>query len=80
MKGGLVHFSLFLIEKRRKRLGISFPETVATMVRNKPAAQAAEQTFHDATPPLGKIPPLTKIAVTFDQIKQFRCPLRMRFS
>ena len=50
------------------------------MSQNKPAAQVAEQTLPDATPPLGKIPPFTKIAVTFDPIEQFRCPLRFRFS
>ena len=31
------------------------------------------QTLPDATPPLGKIPPFTKIAVTFEPMKQFRC-------
>jgi hypothetical protein len=31
--------------------------------KNKPAAG---QTLHDATPPLVKIPPFTKIAVTLD--------------
>ena len=38
------------------------------------------QTLPDATPPLGKIPQFTKIAVTFDLMKQFRCPLRFRIS
>ena len=36
------------------------------------------QTISDATQTLGKIPPFTKIAVTFDPMKQFRCPLRFR--
>ena len=47
---------------------------------NKPAAQTAGQTLPDATQPLGKIPPFTKIAVTFDPTKQFTCPSRFRFS
>ena len=34
---------------------------------NKPAAQAAGQTFPDATPPVGKIHPFSKIAVTLNQ-------------
>ena len=38
------------------------------------------QTLPDATPSLGKIPPFTKIAVTFDLMKRLRCPSRVRFS
>ena len=34
------------------------------------------QILPDATPPLGKIPPFTRIAVTFELMKKFRCPLR----
>ena len=48
--------------------------------KNKPAAQAAGQTLPDATPPQGKTPQFTKIAVTFDPIKGFSCPSRFRFS
>ena len=33
--------------------------------KNKPAAQAAGQTLPDATPPVGKIHPFSKIALTF---------------
>ena len=50
------------------------------IVLNKPAAQAEGQTLPNATPPVGKIPPFTKIAVTFDPIKQFRFPSKIRFS
>ena len=32
----------------------------------KPAAQAAPQALPDATPPIGKIYPFTKMAVTFE--------------
>ena len=38
------------------------------------------QTLPNATPPLRKIPPFTKIAVNFYPMKQFRCPLRFKFS
>ena len=34
----------------------------------------------DATPPLGKIPPFTKIAVSFEPMNQLRCPSRYRIS
>ena len=34
----------------------------------------------NATPPLGKITPFTKIAVTFEQMKEFRCPSEFRIS
>jgi hypothetical protein len=47
---------------------------------NKPAAQAAGQTLPDATPPVGKIHPLRKIAVSFEPIQRFRCPSRFRIS
>ena len=36
------------------------------------------QTLHDATPPLSKIPPFTKIVVTFEPMKKFRCPERFK--
>ena len=42
--------------------------------RNKPAAQAVGQTLLNATPPVGKIHPFSKIAVTFEPIQQFRWP------
>ena len=38
------------------------------------------QTLPDATPPLGKILPFIKIAVTFDPIELFRCTSRFIFS
>ena len=38
------------------------------------------RTLPDATPPLGKLPPFTKIAVTFDPMKRFRFPSRFIFS
>ena len=50
------------------------------ILRNKPAAQAAGQTLPDVTSPLDKIPKFTKIAVTFEPIKQLRCPWRFGFS
>ena len=48
--------------------------------KNKPAAQAAGQTLPDATPPVGKIRPLSKIAVTFEPMQQFRFPSRFIIS
>ena len=48
--------------------------------KNKPAAKAAGQTLPNATPPVGKIHPFIKIAVTFEPIQRFRCPLRFRIS
>ena len=47
---------------------------------NKPAAQATGQTLPDATPPVGKIHPFSKIAVTFAPMQQFRCPSGFRIS
>ena len=47
---------------------------------NKPAAQGEGQTLPDATPPVGKIHPFSKIAVTFEPIQRFRCPSRFRIS
>ena len=47
---------------------------------NKYAAQAAAQTLPDATPPVGKIHPFRKIAVTFEPIQQFRCSSRSQIS
>ena len=38
------------------------------------------QTLPDATPPLGIIPPFTKIAVTFEPKKWFWCASRFRIS
>ena len=38
-----------------------------TFRQNKPAVQAAGQTLLDATPPIGKIHPFSKIAVTLNQ-------------
>ena len=38
------------------------------------------QTLPNATPPIGKILPFSKIAITFDPIVRFGCPLRLRIS
>ena len=46
--------------------------------RNKLAAKAAGLTLPDATPPVGKIYPFSKINVTFEPIQRFRCPSRFR--
>ena len=48
--------------------------------KNKPAAQAAVQTIPGATPPVLKIHPFSKVAVTFEPIQRFRCPSRFRIS
>ena len=45
-------------------------------IQNKPAAQA--QALPDATPPIGKIYPFTKIVVTFESVMQFWCPSGFR--
>ena len=42
--------------------------------KNKPAAQAAGADLPDEAPPLGEIPPFTKIVVTVDPMKQFIRP------
>ena len=47
---------------------------------NKPATQAAGQTLLDATPPVGKIYPFSKIGVTFEPIQRFRCPSGFKIS
>ena len=47
---------------------------------NKPATQAAGQTLPDATPPDGKIHPLSKIAGTVEPIQRLICPSRFRTS
>ena len=39
-----------------------------------------EQTLPDEAPPMGKIHPFSKIAVTFDPVMRFGCPLGFRFS
>ena len=38
------------------------------------------QTLPDEAPPVGKVHPFSKIAVTFEPIQQFWCPLRFRIS
>ena len=43
------------------------------MQTNKPAAQAAGQTLPDASAPVGKIHPFSKIAITFEPIQQLKC-------
>ena len=48
--------------------------------KNKPAAQAAGQTPPDETPPVGKILPLSRIAVTFEPTQRFRCTSRFRIT
>ena len=48
-------------------------------IKHKQTAQAADP-LPNATQPLGKIPPFTKIAATFDPMKRFRCLRRFRFS
>ena len=65
------------MEDLRKHLETSLKND---QLRNKPAAQAAGQTLPDATPPVGKINPFSKIAVTIEPIQQFRCPSRFRIS
>ena len=52
------------------------PHTLAIVMvllvyQNKPAAQAAGQTLPDASPPVGKIHPFSKISVTDETIQQF---------
>ena len=37
-------------------------------------------TLSKATPPLDKIPPFTKIDITFEPMKQFRCLSRFRIN
>ena len=46
-------------------------KSTGKMGLNKPAAQAAGQTLPNATPPVGKIHPFSKIAVTFEPIQRF---------
>ena len=53
---------------------------VMAMGKNKPATKAAGQTPLDATPPVGKNHPFSKITVTFQPIQRFRCPSRFKIS
>ena len=39
---------------------------------NKPAVQAVGQTLPNATPPVDKIHPFSKIAITFEPVQRFR--------
>ena len=39
-----------------------------------------EQTLPDDAQPMGKIHPFSKIAVTFEPVMRFGCPLRFRIS
>ena len=68
-------FYMILTKKKKKFLVLGAREH---FVINKPAAQAAGQTLPDATPPVGKIHPFSKIAVNFEPIQRFRCPSRFR--
>ena len=47
--------------------------------RKKPAAQVAGQTLPDATPPVGKIHPFSKITVTFEPLQRIRCHSRFKY-
>ena len=42
--------------------------------------QAAGATLPDEAPPIGKIHPFSKIAVTFEPVLQFGCPSGFRIS
>ena len=42
------------------------------MNENKPAGQSAGQTLPNATPPVGKIHPFSRIAVSFEPIQRCR--------
>ena len=57
-----------------------FSKTKLCLVKTSPLRRLHAQTLPDATPPLGKIEPFTKITVTFEPMKQFRCPTRFRIS
>ena len=57
-----------------------FKLTLELNKTNKPAAQAAGQTLPDATPPVDKINPFSKIALTFEPIQRLRYPSRFRIS
>ena len=50
-------------------ININIPIIHAYLTLKKPATQAAGQTRPNATPPLGKIHPFSKIAVTFEPIQ-----------
>ena len=51
--------------------------SILDQTKIKPAAQAVGQTLPDAAPPVGKIHPFSKIAVTFKPIKQFMYPTKL---
>ena len=42
---------------------------ITVSAKNKSAAQAARQTLPDATPPVGKFHPFSKIPVTLNQFR-----------
>ena len=65
-----VFYDLF----NRPRVAGAALQTPSSFI-HKPATQAAgAQTLPDATPPIGKIHPFSKIAKTFEQIMRLKCP------
>ena len=50
------------------------------MPKNQPAAQAAGQTLPNATQPVGKNPPFSRIAVAFEPNTVIKMPSRFRIS
>ena len=50
-------------------------------LKNKPDAQALQaQTLSNATPPIGKIHPLRKIAITLEPEMRFGYPMKFRIN
>ena len=70
--------SFFFVAKRSftglflKYFSVSTSSLGLTLEKNKPPAQAAGQTLPDATPPVGKVHPFSKITVNFEPIQRFR--------
>ena len=48
------------------------------LLKTSPLRRLQEQTLLDATPPKGKIHPISIIAVTFEPMMQFVCPLILK--
>ena len=68
----------FLFKERKKLTKVECSMKVCKS--NKPVTQAAGQTLHDATPPVGEILPISKIAVTIEPIQRSICSSRFRIS
>ena len=69
-------FSHILYIELFKNLSHTFSSLVVLLLKRMHTDCA--QTLSDATPPVGKVHPFSKMAITFTPILKFLCPLRFR--